>query len=277
MSDTYEAPCKINLSLRVLGKRPDGFHEVETLMLPVPLCDELHLDSSPRTELICTTPGVPTDESNLVLKALRLLETKAGRPLPVRVELVKRVPHGAGLGGGSSDAATMLMAVNERENLGLSPDTLVELAGQLGSDVGFFIRRGPCLCTGRGEKVTAAPDPGLSGLYLVLLKPTFGVSTPQAYKSWAGSRPLEGLSYAPQRVGSVELVNDLERPVFEKYLFLAEMKMWLLNRPGVLAAMMSGSGSTMFALVDSEAAAAALCREALVELDPTLWTWAGRL
>lgn len=132
-----------------------------------------------------------------------------------------------------------------------------------------------CRCTGRGEKVEPLPEWREWRPWIVLLKPSFGVSTPDAYRRWAGSRELPGIPYGEQRVDGHVLVNDLERPVFEKHLFLAEMKRWLLERPGVRGAMMSGSGSTMFAVAEDEEAACKLMEDAARELDPTLWMWSG--
>ena len=179
------------------------------------------------------------------------------------------------MGGGSSDAACVLSALNELEHGGLSRRRLAELAGEIGSDVGFFIYGMACRCTGRGEKVEPLPEWREWRPWIVLLKPSFGVSTPDAYRRWAGSRELPGIPYGEQRVDGHVLVNDLERPVFEKHLFLAEMKRWLLERPGVRGAMMSGSGSTMFAVAEDEEAACKLMEDAARELDPTLWMWSG--
>ncbi len=134
-----KAPCKVNVSLRVLGKRPDGFHEVDTVMVPLDLCDVLEFSPAACLEMSCDAPGVPLDESNLVMKAGRLMERELGRPMPWHVRLVKKVPHGAGLGGGSSDAACVLRTLNELERGGLSRERLAELGGEIGSDVGFFI------------------------------------------------------------------------------------------------------------------------------------------
>ena len=270
-----KAPCKVNASLRILGKRPDGFHEVDTVMIPLDLCDVLEFFPAARLEMSCDAPGVPLDESNLVMKAGRLMERELGRPMPWHVRLVKKVPHGAGLGGGSSDAACVLRTLNELERGGLSRERLAELGGEIGSDVGFFIDGAASRCTGRGEKVAPLPEWKDWRPRIVLLKPSFGVSTPDAYRRWAGSRELPGIPYGEQDVDGHVLVNDLERPVFEKHLFLAEMKRWLVGRPGVRGAMMSGSGSTMFAVVEDEGAGRALMEDAARELDPTLWMWSG--
>lgn len=272
-----KAPCKVNVSLRVLGRREDGFHEVDTVMVPLELCDVLEFSPASSLGMSCDAPGVPVDERNLVMKAARLMERELGRPMPWHIHLVKKVPHGAGLGGGSSDAACVLETLNELEQGCLSPERLVELGGEIGSDIGFFIYGAACRCTGRGEKVVPLPEWREWQPRVVLLKPSFGVSTPDAYRRWAGSRELEGIPYGERKVDGHVLVNDLERPVFEKHLFLAEVKRWLLERPGVRGAMMSGSGSTMFAVVEDEEAARALMEAAARELDPTLWMWSGRV
>lgn len=267
-----KAPCKVNVSLRILGKRPDGFHEVDTVMVPLDLCDVLEFSPAARLEMSCDAPGVPLDESNLVMKAGRLMERELGRPMPWHVRLVKKVPHGAGLGGGSSDAACVLRTLNELERGGLSRERLAELGGEIGSDVGFFIYGAASRCTGRGEKVEPLPEWKDWRPRIVLLKPSFGVSTPDAYRRWSGSRELPGIPYGEQDVDGHVLVNDLERPVFEKHLFLAEMKRWLVGRPGVRGAMMSGSGSTMFAVVEDEGAGRALMEDAARELSGAVKT-----
>lgn len=274
---SFKAPCKVNVSLRVLGRREDGFHEVDTVMVPLDLCDTLEFASADSLGMSCDTPGVPVDESNLVMKAGRLMERELGRAMRWHVRLVKQVPHGAGLGGGSSDAACMLTALNELEKGGLSPSRLAGLAGEIGSDVGFFVYGTTCRCTGRGEKVEPLPEWEGWSPRIALFKPSFGVSTPDAYRRWAASRELAGVDYGVQTVDGRVLVNDLERPVFEKHLFLAEVKNWLRAQPGVRAAMMSGSGSTMFALLEEGADACGLMKAAARELDPTLWMWSGRV
>jgi 4-diphosphocytidyl-2-C-methyl-D-erythritol kinase len=272
----FFAPAKVNLSLRVIGRRDDGFHEVETLMAPVAgLADRLVFTPAEDFSLACAAPGVPVDESNLVTKAVRAFQRETGRACAYRVLLEKRVPHGAGLGGGSSDAATALRALDGLEATHLGTARLAALAGELGSDVPFFVYDQPCLCRGRGEIVE--PLDCQVGRRILLLKPAFGVATPDAYQRWASAAELPGVDYSPQVLGGLSLFNDLERPVFSKHLFLAEVKLWLLQQPGVAAALMSGSGSTMFALLDDAADAPGLVARALRELDPTLWSGVFRL
>ncbi|HEY8991528.1 MAG TPA: 4-(cytidine 5'-diphospho)-2-C-methyl-D-erythritol kinase [Luteolibacter sp.] len=268
------APAKLNLSLRVLGRRDDGFHALDTLMVRLPgLADHLEFSPADAFSFACSDPSVPADESNLVVKAVRAWEAAAGAPCRFHIFLEKNVPHGAGLGGGSSDAATTLLAIDEQHASPLGVERLIELAATLGSDIPFFLLPGAVRCTGRGEILEpVAPPPALP---VLLLKPSFGVATPDAYKRWKDAEPLPGIAYDPQVFPWGELVNDLEKPVFQKHRFLAEAKQWLLDRPETSGALMSGSGSTMFAMLRDPAGADALVAAARAELDPTLWAWSG--
>lgn len=272
----YTAPAKINLSLRVHNKlREDGYHDVNILMAPLDLCDELDFHNSRTTTLLCEAPGVPTDESNLVMKAIREFEKAYGRKAKQRITLTKRIPHGAGLGGGSADAAVTLRAVNEIIGTGYDAEELAAMAAAIGSDVPFFLNPVISRCTGRGEIVTPVPELAGWSSPIVLLKPAFGVSTPSAYKALTASRRHRSVNYGAQQVDDITLVNDLERPVFAKFPVLGLMKMWLLQQEGVRAAMMSGSGSCMFALTETPEQAQAIAAKALAELDPTLFTYCG--
>lgn len=266
------AAAKVNLNLKILGKREDGFHELETLMVPISLADELTFYSAEDYVLECDVEGVPTDESNLVSKALRLFEQASGLVCKYRVVLEKKVPHGAGLGGGSADAAAMLRGLNALHGSVLSREELLAIAAEIGSDIPFFIENVPCVCKGRGERVEPVTL-DLSGCErLLLLKPWFSVETPSAYKAWLGSKEISGVEYAAKSFAWGLMGNDLERPVFEKHRFLAEVKMWLMAQPGVEWAMMSGSGSTVFAVLQEQGDAEALAQMARQALDPTLWT-----
>ena len=248
---TLSAPAKINLSLRILGRREDGYHTVETRMCPISLADTVSIQriDGPNSTLICSDETVPADESNLAMKALRLFEEKAGAQGAWAIHLEKRIPHGAGLGGGSSDAAAVLRGLNTLCGQPLTLVQLAEVAAVLGSDVPFFLHSRVCDATGRGEQVTPIDFPWK--LDLVLIKPQFGVSTPWAYKNWAESKELAGVRYGPQSFVWGEMRNDLERPVFQKYLLLPTLKNWLFEQIETLAAMMSGSGSTMYAVAKS--------------------------
>jgi len=241
------APAKINLSLSVLGKRPDGFHEIETVMARLDLADTLTLERDAPFGFTCTDATLPDDDSNLVVRAAKLFFETAGLPPRGRVHLEKRIPHGAGLGGGSSDAAAILLGLNEAFGSPLTAQALHGLAAAVGSDVPFFLARGAAICRGRGERVE--PVELREALPLLLVKPGFGVPTPWAYRRWALSRELPGVPYGAQTFPWGVLVNDLERPVFEKYLFLATLKQWLLAQPESAGALMSGSGATCFAVL----------------------------
>lgn len=269
-----EAPCKLNLSLRITRKREDGFHELETVMVPVPsLTDTLTFTEAETFSFSCDTEGVPTDESNLVVKAVRGFERETGQKMPYHIHLEKRVPHGAGLGGGSSDAAFTFLGLNSLCGDPLSLETLHTLAAELGSDVPFFLYESPCMCKGRGEIIE--PLKPVDPFPVLLLKPEFGVSTPDAYKRWQGSQEVDGFSYAPQQGPFGEMVNDLERPVYEKFLFLGELKTWLLAQDEVKVAQMSGSGSTMISLLNNLEDAPVLRDRAREQWDPNLFSWSG--
>ena len=265
------APAKINLSLRVLGRRADGFHEIETLMAPIALGDDLDIEPADgEIAFACDDPGIPGDETNLVVRAARLFFEQTGRKDGARITLSKKTPHGAGLGGGSSDAATTLLALDSLFEAGLGVKGLAEMAAVLGSDVPFFLHRSAAICRGRGELVEAVDFP--YALPLLLLKPPFGVPTPWAYSRWAESREIPGVDYKAQEFPWGKWVNDLERPVFEKFIFLAHLKSWLREQPEVSGALMSGSGSTTIALLRNAESADALGVRAREQFGETLWT-----
>ncbi|MEO5719608.1 MAG: 4-(cytidine 5'-diphospho)-2-C-methyl-D-erythritol kinase [Chthoniobacterales bacterium] len=267
------APAKINLSFKILRRREDGFHEIETLMAPISLGDELTIEPNEAGNgIVFTTddPTLPPCEDNLVMRAARSFFAEIKKEPDVRITLQKKIPHGAGLGGGSSDAASTLLGLNALHGQPVPFARLTSLAANLGSDVPFFLAQSAARCSGRGEVV--APVEPMPRLALLLLKPEFGVPTPWAYRQWQDSRELPGVAYAPQQVGQTTLQNDLERPVFQKHIFLARMKGWLREQPEVAAALLSGSGSTMFAVLREAAVGDALAARARAELDPALWT-----
>ncbi|MCA1658719.1 MAG: 4-(cytidine 5'-diphospho)-2-C-methyl-D-erythritol kinase [Verrucomicrobiaceae bacterium] len=269
------APAKINLSFEIKGRRADGFHEIETLMTPISLFDRLMIEEDAgngnRVDFSCDDPSLPAGEENLVMRAARLFRETTKVSVGLKISLNKEIPHGAGLGGGSSDAASTLLGLNELFGTGLKEKQLVDLGAQLGSDVPFFVLRSAAICRGRGEIVVPT---SLATLNFLLLKPDFSVPTPWAYGKWKNARELSGVSYEAQEFSGVRLVNDLERPVFEKFVFLAQVKMWLLEQPEVEATLMSGSGSTMFAVMPHTADLDLVARRAKAELDPRLWTFA---
>ncbi|MDQ2868890.1 MAG: 4-(cytidine 5'-diphospho)-2-C-methyl-D-erythritol kinase [Verrucomicrobiota bacterium] len=266
------AHAKVNLFLRVLRRRDDGFHEIETLLTPITLNDTVEIVSSDVFRFRCSDPSLSAGEDNLVVRAARAFFAATKLEPQVEITLSKRIPHGAGLGGGSSDAAATLRGLNRFCGANLSSERLQEIAATLGSDVPFFIEETTAICRGRGEIIAAAPQP--SRFTLLLLKPAFSVPTPWAYSRWAEARELPEAKYAEQTYGDATFVNDLERPVFEKFPFLALLKNWLLAQPQVAVALMSGSGSTMFAVLRDRTSADALIAQAREELDPQLWAFA---
>jgi 4-diphosphocytidyl-2-C-methyl-D-erythritol kinase len=269
------APAKINLSLKILGRRSDGFHEIETVITPISLYDEIKVEKrSGKTGIVfrCDVHSVPQGDDNLVVRAAKAFVAEAKIDAAISIELHKKIPHGAGLGGGSSDAASTLLALNQLFETNLSREALSKIAETIGSDIPFFIFQSAALCKGRGELVT--PLKLRQRLSLLLVKPGFVVSTSWAYHHWQASREIPRVSYATQEFGGQTFVNDLERPAFEKFAFLAQLKMWLLKQPEVGVALMSGSGSATFAVLREHAEADRIAERAKAELDPELWTCA---
>ena len=267
------APAKINLSLRILDRRPDGFHEIETLIAPISLYDKIDIQKQNRwIDLTCDDSTLSTGDDNLVVRAAKLFLERAKIKSGVAIKLEKKIPHGAGLGGGSSDAAATLRALNQLFETKLSREELAKLGSAIGSDVSFFLFESAALCKGRGEIVE--PAKLKTKLSILLLKPAFGVATAAAYSRWRDSKEIPGISYQPQKFDGQTLSNDLERPVFEKFVFLAQLKTWLLKQPDVSAALMSGSGSTVFAILRDKANGDSLAERVRKELDREIWTCA---
>jgi 4-diphosphocytidyl-2-C-methyl-D-erythritol kinase len=279
------SPCKVNLLLNVLGKRPDGFHELETVLQPLAICDELHFEPTGGNLMVtCSEPTLPAGPDNLVHRAATAFFTASGIQGGVRIHLTKRIPLAAGLGGGSGNAANTLAGLNELFGLPLGQAKLGELAATLGSDVPFFLQDGPALATGRGEKIQPLPRfTALRGAAMLLIHPGFGIATPWAYQHLARfPQALNG-----QRGRAAELVdllgttdlaaagrsfhNSLEAPVFHKYPILAVFQEFLREQ-GALAALMSGSGSTTFALAPGPAAAQSLREKFLLKFGAANWT-----
>src|SRR5438309_5255951 len=218
------APAKINLSLKILGRRSDGFHEIETLIAPITLCDQLEIGTSNSSNGIrfsCDDPSVPAGDNNLIVRAAKAFFAATKLKPAVTIELKKQIPHGAGLGGGSSDAASTLLALNNLFETKLPREALAKMAETIGSDVPFFIFQSPALCKGRGELVT--PVKLKKKLSILLLKPAFVVSTAWGYARWQHSREIPRVRYQAQEFAGQTFVNDLERPVFEKFVFLAQL------------------------------------------------------
>lgn len=267
------APAKINLSLEIKGRREDGFHEIESLMAPISLADRLTIERGESTggiQFSCDDSSLSNGDDNLVVRAAKLFRKATKIEDGVKITLEKKIPHGAGLGGGSSDAASTLLGLNELFETHLDRKDLIELAAQIGSDVPFFIPGSAAICRGRGEIIEPARVP--VSFQLLLVKPEFGVPTPWAYQRWKDSRELPEVDYAAQTFSDLRFVNDLERPVFEKFVLLGYLKTWLRRQPEVGAALLSGSGSTVFAVLHDGVDAEKLAARVHVDLDSALWT-----
>ena len=274
-SISIAAPAKINLSLRILGKRPDGFHELETLMVPITLADEIGISHGGGSEirLTCNDPDLPIGSENLCVKAAEAFRLATGLDHGIAISLLKKIPHGAGLGGGSSDAASVLLGLNQLFDEPLVLEEMHQIAATLGSDVPFFLSDGPAWCRGRGEILEAAP--ALPERRLLLIKPPFPVETAWAYKHYADLKSsAKPTVNETQWLGDLTITNDLESSVFDKFPLLPVMKSWLRRQSGVEAAFMTGSGSTMVAIIAPDAPAESVSRirkDILLEFGPTFW------
>lgn len=268
---TIRAPAKINLSLDVLARRPDGYHELAGVMQALALHDRLTISYDPARSgppLTCggvSLPGadapgagLPLDESNLALRALRALEVLVGHPLPVRLHLEKAIPVAAGLGGGSSDAAAVLWGVPRLLGLEPAPADLVAAAARLGADVPFFLLGGTCLAEGIGERLTPLPFPGRWPV--VLARPPLAVSTAEVYRALdldrLGRRPdnpalVAALAAADFAGACRAMANVLESVTLARHPEVAALKERLLAL-GAPACLMAGSGPTVFALAASQ-------------------------
>ena len=268
-----KAPAKVNTFLRVVGRRPDGYHELEMVMVPLTLADDLSLTLTPSGIGLevegASDPGMQ-GEGNLAYRAAKALFQEAGVEGGVRIRLKKNIPVAAGLGGGSSDAAAVLRGLNRLLGLDWSASRLASIGGRLGADISFFCYGGPAHVQGIGDQVE--PLDGFPNVHFLLVNPGFSVSTPWVYKQWdlrskalSDPRPLdrriEGLT--PQISGATvrplfqvvsdvvdSLHNDLETVTIPAYPEVAEIKKELLDR-GATGALMSGSGPTVFGVFEN--------------------------
>ena len=254
--------AKINLGLNVVERRPDGYHNLETVFYPVPLKDALEVQpmdeafpSAVDCDLKVTNMAIEGDEQrNLVVKAYRLLKDEFGDRLPrVHTHLFKAIPSQAGMGGGSSDAASMLMLLNREFGLGLTLQQLIDRAQRLGADCPFFILGCPAYAEGIGEPLKPI-DLNLSGWYLCVVRPKIGVPTRDAFALIKPRRPAKNcrdVVAQPVETWREELKNDFEESVFALHPAIGELKERLYDM-GAVYASMSGSGSALFALFDHE-------------------------
>ncbi len=290
-----QSPCKVNLILNILGQRADGFHELETVMQPVNLCDAMTFErASASLQLTCSNPELPVDGKNLVHRAAAAFLTAAKISDGVKIHLQKNLPLAGGIGGGSANAAVTFSALNELFGSPLPLAKLHELAAVLGSDVPFFLYDKPALATGRGEQVRTLENfPALRGKAFFLVHPGFGISTPWSYQNLArfpkdqNGRPgrAEKLVAALQASDSLATTggegwgegahnyfyNSLEAPAFDKFPVLQLYKEFL-RKNGALVSLMSGSGSTTFAIVENLAAADALAEKFKSQFGDHGWT-----
>ena len=266
------APAKVNLQLRIFGRRADGFHDIETIIVPISLSDEITVEISPGAAitLTCDDPALSIDRSNLAAAAAYEFQLETGLRFAATIDLRKRIPIAGGLGGGSSDAAAVLSALDQLLETKLGIESLQKIAARLGSDVPFFVRPRPATCRGRGEIIEPFEVP--EDLNILLMKPPFGVETAWAYRAWAAGRAAPGGLEPAQDLGWIKIFNALEPPVFEKFILLPVMKDWLLKQPEVRAAGMSGSGSTFFAVLRDHASGSLLERRVKAMFGETLWT-----
>lgn len=279
------SPAKINLLLCILGRRPDGFHELETLLHPVGLYDELTLEPAAHgIALTCSDPALPADPGNLVWRAAAAFLEASGLRTGVRIHLEKRIPREAGLGGGSSNAAATLRGLNQLFGYPLPAARLHELAAVLGSDVPFFLQDKPALATGRGEQIQPLdPFPVLAGYQVLLIYPGFGISTAWAYQAlarhpdalrgrpgWAGEL-VQALQSGDLVRAAPHFYNSLEAPAFTKYPWLSLVRDFLAER-GAPVCRMSGSGSALFALLPTRDQAETLRERFHACFGPRHWT-----
>ena len=262
---TVEANAKINLTLDILGKRPDGFHEVAMVMQTIGLHDTLVMEKTERDiELSINVPWLKADEKNLAWRATELIRQEYGLEGGVRIELTKRIPVAAGLAGGSADAAAVLKGMNDLYGLQLDEEKLCELGARLGSDIPFCIMGGTMLATGRGEVLTRLSD--MPETWVVLAKPRISVSTAWAYQNYdeqgADRHPdneaiKQAIARGNRKAVAGLLCNVLESVTIKKYDVIAEYKQMMLDK-GAMASMMSGSGPTVFGLAKNREQAEAI-------------------
>jgi len=267
---SLHAPAKINLRLDVLGKRPDGYHEIRTWMYPISLADELHIEkvSSAQITISCTHPDLPLGEENLVHRAAALFLKEQALSGGAQIEIIKHIPLAAGLGGGSSDAAAVLKGMNILWNSNVPLDELMEMGAQIGADVPFFIFGKGAVMGGRGERVMQ-PLPPLK-LWMLLINPGLPLSTKQVYEQgkWGLTKDRGGnrISLPPQdleKMGTF-LHNDLEGPALELIPTIGHIKECMLEAEAS-EVLMTGSGPTVFGLFAKESEAQRAARDLKME------------
>lgn len=251
---TLSAPAKINYLLDVVGKRPDGYHDLRMIMQRINLCDKITitLTDTPVINVVCNSKGAPDGPENIAWKAARSLLDLGSSANGVNIEIIKQIPVAAGLGGGSSDAASVLMGMNELLKLELTEQKLMDIGSKLGADVPFFIFQKAALAEGIGEKLTPLPE--MPKCWILLINPGVHVSTAWVYQSLQLTNKRE-LNRLPKFFESVEhivsiLSNDLESVTIPAFPVIADIKARLIDL-GAAGSMMSGSGPTVFGIFKS--------------------------
>jgi len=249
---TLYSPAKINLFLQVIRRRADGFHELATLLQAIDLCDVIQFEAGERTSLFCSDPRIPTDGSNLILKAVHIFQRRTLLSIDVAIRLTKNIPIQAGLGGGSSNAATTLWALNQLYGEPASLEELQQWAGEIGSDVPFFLSQGTAYCTGRGETVESLVPLPVPSTPLWIIKPNRGLSTPLIYGKLELSRLVKRDPRKALRefvCGGTGYYNDLEGVAIALLPQLSLLREQLLA-DGFRFVTMTGSGSSLFCFGD---------------------------
>jgi 4-diphosphocytidyl-2-C-methyl-D-erythritol kinase len=262
---TWYSPAKVNLCLRIVGRRADGYHLLDSIFATIDLCDRIDVSVEPASgsasEVVvrCDDPAIPSDASNLASRAATALLASCGVAARVTIDIAKRIPAGGGLGGGSSNAATVLRALTQLLNLDVAPDRLAEVALGLGADVPFFLTGGCARVRGIGEQVERVA--GWPGMRLAIVMPPVAVSTAWAFGAYPSDRlrggPEAELLVSGHPVDAATMVNDLEHVVLPEFPPIARAKERLLAA-GATAAVMSGSGSAVVGVVPDEPAGRAI-------------------
>lgn len=251
----YYAPAKINLSLDIIKKRSDGYHELKMIMQTVSLYDEIDIEKNNKIILTCNKTDIPLDERNLAWKTAELFFEYTGIKSGCRLHLIKNIPDGAGLGGGSSDAATVLLALNKIYNTNLTISELCSLAVKIGADVPFFIIKGTCLAEGIGEKLTIIENK--TNPYVLIYKPEFSISTKWAYENLKlDSKPTYDINNIIENLKNHNydynnIFNILEDVSISKYSEISDIKT-KMKTLGATASLMSGSGSSVFGIFNDK-------------------------
>lgn len=284
------APAKVNLRLKITGQRPDGYHLLDMVMVRVDLADEIDLEITSEGIVIeSDSPEVPCDRTNTLWKMAEQVSQESGRSFGIRAFLRKRIPTAAGLGGGSSDAASLLVALNRALELNWTMERLVRVGVKVGADAPFFLTSGPQRARGIGEVLEPIKLPGLE---LVLINPGFPVSSADAYRWFDETSPspsppplrgggrgrvIPASALTPEMSGASlpPLENDLERAVIPRYPVLRRIKE-LLKEAGALGTLMSGSGPTLYGLFESRPSRDRGYELLIRDQDPRWWVWKGR-